>query len=242
MEISLIDLENDIRKRILKRLSKLDFTPYEVKEFYIGGNSLNEPEPNDFDLFPIVENQFEHLDNKVEGYIHKTANAITYENNGEIVQFCKHYKESLEKLIEGFDFAHIKVGAHIRVSLGSEHWARRIEIVKVYISPDYVASRILKRSFYTGNEDNYPISSIARAFKYHARGDIENPWDVLLEILTHLIRRGFKGYKDFLEQMDAIDIQMVDEERIKDRSLLARQLFELLKKPETPTHFDDGDM
>ena len=201
-------IKNRLQKRIRERQPTLLALNFDC--FYIAGSSLLEAEPNDYDLFPTILryeefNKYFSYPKSTPFYKWNTINSISLENDGKKIQLCKFKSRSLEDLVERFDFTHVKLGAKVdRKPIGGGY----IYVVnKVYLSPDYIKSRILNRSHYTGvQKDDYPLSSLIRTYKYYQRGAIKNIYDVLFHILESFLERGFKSEEDFYNQLSAIDL------------------------------------
>jgi len=232
MEINLEQIKEKIERRIKNRLEKIDWEiVFGLTEFYIAGNSLNIGKPNDLDLFPIRKNDFI----KIKDLVFKnkfsikssTKNALTIKHKDRIIQFCNYHFDSLEELVESFDFAHIKIGAKIFCNNG------KIFSNDMYMSSDYIESQVVGRTWFTGS--SYPLSSLMRLFKYYKNEDGVFRQQFIYEsikILNQIISRGMYSYKDFKEQLDAVDLGLVPEdfkELTKNNDVLS-ELFSLLKR------------
>lgn len=209
-ERSLLDIITTRIKSILFKNPELTGT------FYIAGGCLTGI-INDVDIYP-VNGIFQYpVDSKL---IFKSKNANSYQGSSNILQYCNYKKDSLQELVESFDYAHIKIGAKI-----SKH-----SIEEIYISPDFVIAKVTDQSFYTGSE--YPFSSLIRILKYYKRDSLNNKSAIkaIILILNDIVKRGFTGYDDFRDQMDAIDLGMLPEEmKDCDRTELM-ELFNLLNR------------
>jgi hypothetical protein len=231
-------IQQAVCARIRRRLAELPTDTMTLSEFYIGGNSLNRDEPNDIDLFPVGESDFGdlwyqptegELSVQKAGYVwgwervSRTRNAVTLDMDGTPVQFCSYHHKSLEDLVESFDFAHIKVGAHVK----RHGKSKKYDVQSVYISDDYVAARGMETTYYTGSD--YPMSSLIRLVKYGARGLYPGRAYVgdVLHILGDILRQGVRDYDDFKDQMDAVDLGLVPEEMNVDSDLVA-ELYDML--------------
>jgi hypothetical protein len=208
MNIDIKMIEGNIKDRLISRIASIDFSSISLSDFYIAGNSLNTSTPKDFDLFPVDSNDFEDLEVS-DVLLAKTRNAKTLKISGKIVQLCSYYHESLADLVESFDFAHIKLGAKVHIGTDAKK-----NIQEIYISPDWVKSKLMESTFFTGSD--YPLSSLLRSYKYVNRGDYGNlkPFSDTLQILCDIVNRGFKDRVDFLDQLEAIDLFFVPTDRV----------------------------
>lgn len=142
--------------------------------------------------------------NKVQGKLTNNALSVTTKE-GRRVQFCRYWKDTLEELVDSFDFAHIQAGVEfMRETLG-------FTLKKVYLSENKKIAGAIGESFFVGSE--YPLSSLLRVEKYQERGVISknNSKREMLKILIAVIERGFIDYEDFKRQLDAIDLQYMVE-------------------------------
>jgi len=230
MEINLEQIKEKIERRIKNRLKKIDWDVFGLYEFYIAGNSINIKKPNDYDLFPVNERDFERTKDlkfsDTSYVVTSTKNALTIKHRNKIIQFCNYHFDSLEKLVESFDFSHIKIGAKISISNGE------VFIIEIYISPDYIESQVVGRTWFTGS--SYPLSSLMRLFKYYKKEDGVFQQQFIYEsikILNQIMQRGFEDYEDFRDQLDAVDLGLVPgdfEELAKNTDVLLK-LYNLLK-------------
>lgn len=217
-----MEFDSVIEKRCIKRL--VPFMSILPGDFYIAGNCLNKDTPRDIDLFPRRQNQFDYITDKYSNYIvFKTKNAITlrYKDRG-IIQFCHYHHNSLEDLVNSFDFAHVQIGAHI-VNDG------RINVKEVYHTFDYSEAKMAESTFFTGSK--YPLSSLIRLFKYYGRHQLPGKSYIAeaLKILKTVIQRGFIDYDDFKDQLDSVDLGLVPEDMEDMKFEELKELFELLK-------------
>jgi len=217
--------DNIIRQRIYQRVPISQLSTAGIKNFYVAGNSLNKNAPNDIDIFPVKDFFTRNQASKLGEIVSETRNAITVKVNvdntlhhqtvddqNEIkvvgktitIQLCNYTHESIEKLVESFDFSHIRVGAEININ-GS--------VDKVYYAQDYIDAKMCQSTEYIGSE--YPLSSLIRAFKYAKRGDFAGNSHIfsVFKVLTDIVHRGFKDYDDFKDQLDAIDLGLVPENK-----------------------------
>lgn len=217
-----------IRNRILQRVPIEALSKIGLNTYYIGGNSLNKEAPHDIDLFPIDGVSFDNIDidKKIKDVtvelVMETKNAKTIKVNGIIVQLCKYMHNSLQDLVNSFDFAHVQVGAEII----------DMQIRDIYTSDDWQKSKMLESTYYTGSE--YPLSSMLRLIKYAQRNNFSKR-DLrfsVVNILGDIISRGYFGYPDFKDQLDAVDlgVELDSLQRIDKNKLL--DLFNMLDKGE----------
>ena len=223
------NVKSVIKARAKSRFAKFDnnflkflYTTFPEHKFYIGGNSLNNGIPNDLDLYPINKN-YPAFDDVIHSlalikadYYYSPGSAkntlsITYQ--GKSVQICRYIKNSLEELINSFDFSHIQVGAsaHVEKYATGIDGAGDYEVIidDVYYTDKYEESKMIGTSEFTGTD--YPMSSLIRAFKYAKRDDFGNKKNLVnnvVRILTAFIDRGFKDYDDFKDQLASVDLML----------------------------------
>lgn len=198
---------------VLRRAFKLDYkTVYRLLDnspFILAGGALCADKVSDYDLYPVEGHPFDwgKIEVKLEEVggktLFKSANALTAElPNGQIVQFCTYHKPTLKELVLSFDFTHIQAGITF-----TGYWADPC-CDNVYVTDKFIAASVSGRTQYDGSE--YPFSSLIRAGKYQARGRLTRTEAARTSarILNDILKRGFKDYADFKDQMDAIDLGM----------------------------------
>lgn len=202
--------------------------------FIIAGNSLNRDKPNDFDIYPDNEQEFdfdsirencESLENRCY-VICETKNSMTVSADGNILQFCKYKKDSLENLIKSFDFAHCQIGVHFSSAENDTGGIDNPYCDHACWSDNWLKAKAIESTFYTGSE--YPISSLIRLVKYQNRGMFAgNSYKYeMLKIFNDIIARGYEDYEDFKDQMDSVDLMLLSEDNVGN---IAWELFQTLK-------------
>lgn len=216
---------NDVMaSRILPKLQELpenvfsnDFT------FWVAGGACIK-EDTDLDLFSPDgwKNKYNSKD-LLE--ISVTPNASTYKANGQLVQFCSYTKASLQELLKSFDFAHCQIGCVVKQIAAGIFCIESVEWTQ-----EYTDSRLLGTTWFTSSE--YPLSSLLRVNKYVSQGLLPRGSALYstIAILTRIIERGFKDYKDFKEQLDAVDLGLLPEELAQLEKTDLLKLYELLLK------------
>lgn len=187
---SITKLKEIIKTRLDKLLNTLGLDKLFLEEFIIAGSSVRpNEEVNDWDLFPIYEDQFK--DNSFEAELRKeyehyvTENAHSYIINGEKIQLCHNYNGSLKKLVDEFDFTHVKLGCKVRRNDKNN----RYEVYEIYLSDDYLKSQITGESEYCHGR-THPMESLIRAFKYYERKPgLINPHTLVPKIIKELMER-----------------------------------------------------
>ena len=184
-----------------------------INRYYMAGGCFQKV-VHDIDLFPIQPNDFDGIIHDLKDYIvFSSANAITVKYNDLIVQFCRYYHNSLKELVDSFDFAHCQIGAEINY---------KTHVEKIYYSDKYVDWKMTDEDEYCGTD--YPLASLIRSYKYKETFLGKNYKREVIKILTDIIKRGFDNYKDFKDQLDAVDLAYFED----NEELL--ELFELLRK------------
>jgi len=195
---TLLKAEKDLFKEL--RAGKGEY------EFILAGNSLNNSTVNDLDIYGAgydIKEKFK-LDSHNKKTIFSSKNACSLRGKVYKVQFCSYWRNSLKELIESFDFSKIQVG--VRAEFSAED---SFCIKEVYFSNAYLDWKLNETFDFMGSE--YPLSSLFRLFKYFKREDctIRERNICILKILDSIIRRGFKDYDDFKNQLDAIDLMLL---------------------------------
>lgn len=237
-------LKEEVIKRIGFRINcnREAFAKLELNEFYVAGGALLPAEPNDFDLFPVKENDFDRLFKygnvkrgdttrgcipQITTRVWETSNAVTYNIDGVKIQLCKFWNESLIDTVERFDFTHCKLGAKFERIKG--RLTPMFQPVDVYVSEDFIRYKILGYSEYTGvHEKDYPLSSLLRVFKYIKRGYIRSSYDVIFKILEGILERGYKSEEDFKSQLDGIDVGIEEAQQLDANSASLKHIYYLL--------------
>lgn len=184
-----------------------------IKRYYMAGGCFQKI-VHDIDLFPVNPNDFDGINHDLKDYIvFSSVNAITVKYNDLVIQFCRYYHNSLKELVDSFDFAHCQIGAKID---------NETQVVEHYFSDAYLDWKLTDEDTYTGTQ--YPLSSLIRSYKYKETFLEKNYKKVAVKILIDIIKRGFLNYKDFKDQLDAIDLAYVED----NDELMG--LFELLRK------------
>lgn len=197
-----------------------------IDQYVIAGNSLNGWPINDIDVyFPgwLDNNDIGKLEQNSET-TWETPNAITIRPKESLklaipidsppIQLCKLWKHPLKVLVDSFDFAHIQLGVRFA----------RFKISELYYSSAWVVANALGTTRYLHSE--YPISSLLRLVKYARRDHprVATRTSILCILIDILKLR--LTYDDFIEQMNAIDVQLLTEFDGTDLSDIALALWE----------------
>ena len=197
---------------------------YDHDSYFVAGNSCNAAAPHDFDIYPWGKSfDFKGIKSRVEsvgGYVViETRNALTVNINGKVIQFCNYRKSNLIELIESFDFAHIQIGVAVEIvwrpgdfedDTGGYDYSK----IKYVEYTDYwQRAHMLETTWYTGSD--YLLSSLLRTTKYFQRGCYAKKHEYkkdILNILNDIISRGYENYKDYKDQLAAIDLLLLEPE------------------------------
>ena len=189
--------------------------------FYLAGGSMS-GDIIDLDVFPVegTGDGFAAMGTIVSD----TRNAATYSCSPWPIQVCKYRKPTLAALVESFDFAHIQVGATVRLLNG------HATVIDVAFTQAFLDAKAIGSSWFTGSD--YPLSSLIRAAKYHKKGVLARSSHIraTIDTLTAVVKRGFLGYDDFKDQLDAVDLGLVPEEFREVAAGSFRELFDLLER------------
>lgn len=215
-----LSLKQEVHRAITRRAYKLDYkTVYSLigdAPFILAGGAVCGDKVSDFDLYEVEGHEFDleaielkAEDLKIEGLdvkvLAKTKNALTVElPNRQVVQFCRYHRPSLKELVKSFDFTHIQAGITFP---GYGHGPGSGD---AYCTEGFIAAALTRSTRYVASE--YPFSSIVRAGKYLARGRLTRVGaaKAVAKALADFLRRGFKDYVDFKDQLDAIDLSLED--------------------------------
>lgn len=134
-----------------------------------------------------------------------TKNALTITGPPGILQFCHYCHPNLRALVDSFDFAHIQVGADVNIS--DPTLAAQVE--EIYFTAGFLDAHALESTYFVGSA--YPLSSLIRIGKFHHRGLLSRGQYIfnVLSVLTAILERGFDGYEDFKDQLDAVDLGLL---------------------------------
>lgn len=220
-------VDTAIKARLDSRLKNLYsavaiLLSYDHTDYIIAGNSLNAVKPNDFDIYPDDSKfDFGAIKKRVASFdgayvACETRNALTINLSGHVLQFCNYSKRTVAQLIESFDFAHIQIGAVIHICWdpgspedGGGYGGSYIQ--SVWTTDAYIEAHAIGTTWYTGSE--YPLSSLIRCIKYAQRGTYANKFEYkadILKILGDIIKRGYRDYADYRDQLSAIDLMLLE--------------------------------
>ena len=237
-DVEVGQLWEETRNRIKKRVNnnRHAFAKLGLKSFYIAGGALLPAEPNDYDLFPVGKKDFDKFfyPNRRKNTTlmctpnWETPNAVTYDIEGVRIQLCKFWNKSIIKTVERFDFTHCKIGAQI-TKIDKNVGIPVFDVSDVYISDDFVRYRILGYSEYCGvHENDFPLSSLLRIFKYIKKGYIRSTYDVIFKVLEAFLERGYKDEEDFKTQLQGIDVGVEEAEQLDANSESLKHIYFLL--------------
>jgi hypothetical protein len=200
----------------------------EDMEFYVAGGCMAGNTFYDVDLFPRTPIKWELKLKPEWKVLSDTPNALTVDVDGTVVQFCSYSHPTLEALVESFDYAHIQVGA--RVLLKQQEHLNTWHVKELYTSEAYHAAWATQSTWFTGSE--YPLSSLIRAEKYYRYGIFSKGTYIksVIQTLTEVVRRGFKNYADFKDQLDAVDLGLLPENLKEVDFPELRNLYDLLTR------------
>lgn len=198
---------------------ELNLKDYRGK-FFVAGGCMMPAEPNDVDLFVCEGHEPPACKAEV---ISRTANATTYATEPWPLQVCRYSAKTLPELLESFDFSFNQVGAEFEAT------PYLLQCTAVHCTDAYVATIATGRAQFMGTK--YPLSSLIRVQKYFKSGRMPRPDAIgcMLQILVEVIGRGFSDYGDFKDQLDAVDLELVEED-MRDSHASLQELFKLLRK------------
>jgi hypothetical protein len=179
--------------------------------YWIAGGCLTGT-VNDIDIFPAGTDLESSPFSKLP-LLSQTKNAGTFKHTPTI-QFCKYKKQSITELVNSFDFAHIQVGAVVRItkSYADAELPTWWYVDSVYYTDAFVEANAGHTTWFTGSD--YPLSSLIRLGKYYKRDIMPKSAHMVavLDCMAAITKRGFKDFADFKDQLDAVDLGLLPEE------------------------------
>lgn len=176
--------------------------------FWLAGGALSPEEPNDYDIFPIGNDEkfnFHEIHRTCDELNYKvlsdTKNAITVLVGNQKIQFCNYVFENAKTMLRHFDFAHCQIAVRF-VEDTDYGWI----VDDICYTQEWKDAKMANSTFYTGISD-YPLSSLVRAGKFLAQGKFATRGqykETVIKILRRVIERGFKNYDDFYDQLSSI--------------------------------------
>jgi hypothetical protein len=174
-----------------------------IKSVVLAGGGLLK-EFDDLDLYPTQQSQsvFELVANDVLGVKKNDLNAATITIEGKKVQLCKYYKPTLRALVDSFDFTHCQIGVWMNLENN---------LTAFYCSEGFQRDMALQTTTYTGSD--YPLSSLIRIPKVVKKIGLDRreSTNLTISVLANLVKRGFDNYRDFLDQLKAVDVHYIPE-------------------------------
>lgn len=210
-------IAREVEKRATKVLHAIQRYWKDAEPFrcVIAGGCLNANMVRDVDLFPLDE-----IPEPGARVLAKSKNASTYAAEPWPIQVCKYREPSVEDLIESFDFAHVQVGAELR--LGKE-----TEVVRVCFTAAFIEAAAAQTSWFTGSR--YPLSSLIRAGKYYPERMPRAAYiRAVIGALIATVERRFSSWDDFKDQIDAVDLGLLNDEQREVGAADLKKLFGLL--------------
>jgi hypothetical protein len=247
--MSTMNVDDQLHRHVRNMMQEIAGLLYEIGTFrvLVGGNSCNPQYPrNDIDLFMIGEETFNWSAIKENAQVvGVTPNAVTVKYQGHVIQFCNYSFASVTDMIDHFDFAHIQIGAEIEII--QEYGSITAGVVDMGHSAEWAVAHILNRTWYCPNvsvEEQHPLASLMRLNKYSRR---ENQPRVIkgysmVAILNSLYERGFRSWKDFLHELSAFDILLLEDDFAGSLFTQLVDLYEHLKVPGAEPAQPDFDL
>jgi len=222
-------MQDLLKERLIKKLTNIKsfINRYLPERFYVAGGVFDKNH-KDIDIFFLSQEDFDFVRKKISKQnnieLLHTRNAITCKYNKEIIQLCAYIKNSLEELINSFDFAHHQIGCEIKKTEND------FKIEKIYYTQNFIKAKTLETTFYTGSD--YPLSSLIRLMRFYKRENLAGNQYIVetFKILVDIIERGFYSYEDFKDQIDAIDLGLLPEDIKEIKIDCLEKLFLLLIK------------
>lgn len=181
--------------------------------FIVAGGAFRVGAPiNDYDIYPYNDGTLpKKYELELIGIEHEilasTSNSLTvrFADVKKTVQFCNYRKPDLATLVDSFDFNDIQAGAVMRqVTPDDAHPYRLLKVDAYEYTEEYERYAVHGQVRYMGTE--FPLSTLIRLGKYNVSRSARVI--LTLEILADVCARGFDGYEDFKNQLDAVDLMI----------------------------------
>lgn len=238
-------MRESIFGRMNSRLRAIEFNKFvkllELRLVYVCGGSCTIASPNDYDVYLPKSEDPLFISNVVNALcklgldsnsgvevLTSSKNAYTIRWNGKhIIQICFYTKPSLLELVSSFDYSYCQVG--IAYDPDKYDGFRVVDVAYTEHYARFVATGITE---YVGSE--YPLSSLIRLVKTAEKGYFAKRSYIrsFIKILNDIYSRGFNGYVDFKDQLDAIDLLLLSNEYEKTDLM---SLFNKLNRGEAGT-------
>jgi hypothetical protein len=200
---ALVHAKEIIGKRALSRLTPALITflsDNQVDEIRIGGGGMLHGVPADVDIWPTQNST------KFKGVAQKykptpDAHFGQFKADGHVIQLCMDQHETLEELIDSFDFAHCQAGAELFRKGKIGEW----QIRKVYLTNHFVAAMICQGTYYVAGR--WPLRSLARVPKVAAKLGLsaDEARGLSMQIVADIVNRGVdvvaKGDDEFVRYL-----------------------------------------
>ena len=191
MSLVTIPITSRMRIRIDEEISKLTYWAKDLEEdSYICGGYLRDlligKEPHDIDIFFTIPNEQKRwekieqitsklLQSKKMQLLSRTENAVTigWKAHPPIQLVAKIGEESLEDILDHFDFSVCMVGTQIY----------RYSPEDIYATPRFYTDMLNKQLYYTGS--SHPGASLIRLVKFMQKGftpDLTSLYDLINDI------------------------------------------------------------
>lgn len=227
-------ISNSIRERAAKVIPAwsiaflLDNDP-----FIVAGGCFTGGDVNDIDIYPVKCEKFSRKDieDKLESIcaecVYESKNALSIKlKDGTKLQFCDYYKKDVFELIDSFDFWHTQCGIQYEPAWNADGGFADPDIEEIAYSDDWLKFKLTGETHYTSSE--FPMSSMIRLGKYikrdmfHGRSYIPDVFNIVKDI----VKRGYRDYNDFKQQLQAVDLLELDPEEGGAAWDLFRTLFD----------------
>jgi hypothetical protein len=193
--LSSVDAIDFIRTKMSKKSKELITPHYSflkdhlgVKALILAGGCFYRGEIKDLDIWPFGDNAYINISDDKE--------YLEYTNLGIKLQLCKSpVCKSVEELVEGFDFAHCKVG--VRIYLNED--VSKINCF-TYVSPDFIAAMALQSTYYCGKnrtQHGNPLRSLRRLPKVALKLELtqEEVMSISNDIVNEIVKQGTENLK-----------------------------------------------
>jgi hypothetical protein len=211
--------------RMAERLLPLCDEMPDGHKFMIGGGCLSADTIRDIDIFRLTGRAVWLPSDKWQ-LLSNTKNARTIRVGSQVVQLCTYKQPTVEALADSFDYAHIQATAAIKKESSG------FSVCAWHCTDAFIVAQATGTTWFVGSE--YPLSSLLRAAKYYNYGQLNKgaAMRAMLDALAATVKRGFYGYVDFKDQLDAIDLGLVPEDMQQVGAGALLELFEQLDRGE----------
>jgi len=184
-------VEQEIAKRALARVVPIVdwMRAQKIYKFTIAGGALYKGDCNDIDIWPCPYDDVAYTA-MVKKHVKDDGTSVhqfhEVDFNGVKAQFCLYPNLSVEKLIDGFDFAHCKAGAAIDIDKETGKVT-----AAATVTPEFIAAMAVQGTFYC-EDHRFPLRSLYRVAKVAKKLDLtsDETKDLGCQVVASILNTG----------------------------------------------------